>query len=71
MFTWPRSTVGSASYYRSRGWEFVKVDHEIISSHSPPPADLRRIIISYKPSADIRMVIVCYKLKYVHNDHSG
>ena len=49
MFTGPRSP----SYCRFRGRQFVEIDHEIISSHSPP-------------SADLRMVIVSYKQKYVH-----
>ena len=32
----------------ARSHTFLEIDHEIISSHSPPSADSRRVVVSYK-----------------------
>ena len=32
----------------ARSHTFVEIDHEIISSHFPPSAESRRVVVSYK-----------------------
>ena len=33
----------------ARSHAFVEIDHEILSCHSPPSTDSRRVVVSYKP----------------------
>ena len=35
---------------------FVDIDHEIIYSHSPPSADSRRAVISYKQKYEVLVI---------------
>ena len=49
----PTAVPGVANLIWARSHTFVEIDHEINSSHSPPLADLIK-------------VLVCYKQKYVH-----
>ena len=52
IYTGSRSAVGSESDCRSRGLEFdpgpVPYFMKYICGHSPPSADSRRVVVSYK-----------------------
>ena len=39
---------GVVSLISARSHFFMEIDHEIVSSHSPPSTDPKRVVVSYK-----------------------